>query len=134
MVTTRSGQASQAALREEHWQEMERFGDFLTDEDLDALPKTIRDGLIGVQRRGGVRYPTFQIVDWGDGTKEVPPAWPQLIALLAPAGWSDENLILWTSSPNAYLEGASPAQTIQSFPAEATAELRNAAVQAIPKG
>ncbi|SFA86972.1 hypothetical protein SAMN05192575_101939 [Nocardioides alpinus] len=132
MVTMRSGQAAQAALREEHWQEMERFGDFLTDEDLAALPQTIRDGLIGVRRPGGMRYPAFQIVNWGDGTKEVPPAWLQLVELLAPAGWNDEFLILWTSAPNAYLEGASPAQTIQSFPTEVTAELRYAAERAIP--
>ncbi|MGA4670396.1 hypothetical protein ACPCG0_11485 [Propionibacteriaceae bacterium Y1923] len=104
----------------------------LTDAEVDALPQPIRDGLLGVRRPDGLRYPRFQVlVRNGDVT--VPPSWSQLHQLLAPAGWSDENLLMWTLSPNAYLEGDSPAHEVQVHPDGATARLRWAVDEAIPR-
>jgi hypothetical protein len=125
------GQVAQAALREEHWQEIERADGMLNDSEVGALPEPIRDGLLGVCRPDGMRYPRFQLVV-RDGDATAPPSWSQLHQLLAPAGWSDENLLMWTLSPNAYLEGDSPAQEIQAHPDAVTARLRYAVDRAIP--
>lgn len=125
------GQAAQAALREQHWQEIERADGMLTDAEVAALPQSLRDGLLGVRRPDGVRYPRFQLVV-RDGDATVPPSWSQLRELLAPAGWSEENLLMWTLSPNAYLEGDSPAQEIQAHSSEITSRLRWAVDEAIP--
>ena len=89
------GQVAQAALREERWQEIERADEMLSDTEVGALREPIRDGLLGVRRLDGVRYPRFQLVV-RDGDATVPPAWSQLHQLLATAGWSDENLLMWT--------------------------------------
>lgn len=132
MVTMKSGQAAQAALREQRWQELEGNGGFLSDAAVAALSPTVRDGLIGVQRPGGMRYPAFQVVDEGDGTWVVPPAWPRLRDLLAPAQWDDEFQIRWTVATNAFLDGDSPANEIQAHPADVTDRLRYAVDRAIP--
>lgn len=95
------GQAAQAALREERWQEIERSGEMLSDAEVAALPQSIRDGLLGVQRPDGKRFPRFQLVV-RDGDATVPPAWLELQQMLAPAQWEDEFLLLWTLSTNAY--------------------------------
>lgn len=133
MVTIKTGQAAQAALREQRWQKMESNGGFLSDAKVAALSPTVRDGLIGVQRPGGMRYPAFQVVDRGGGTWMVPPAWPRLRDLLAPAQWDDEFQIAWTVATNSYLEGDSPADEIQAHPTDVTARLRYAVDRAIPR-
>ena len=126
------GAMAQAALREERWQEMERTGGFLSDSDIASLGQSVRAALIGVQRPGGMRYPGFQLVDAQDNTKVVAPAWDRLRELLAPAGWDDEFLILWTAANNAYLQGGSPAHEIQDHPDAVTDALRYAVDQAVP--
>lgn len=102
----------------------------LGTDEVAALPAVLRDGLLGVSRPNGVRYPRFQLVN--DGAPAVPPAWPILRNLLAPARWSDENLLMFTLSPNSYLNGDSPAQEIQAYPDEVTPRLRRAVDRAIP--
>lgn len=128
MTDRLTGKAAQAALREENWQAIERAGGMLTDDEVAALPLATRDGLLGVVRPEGKRFPRFQIIDGASA----PPAWLVLRDLLAPAEWSEENLLMWTLSPNAYLEGASPAQEIQAHPADVTPRLRYAVDRAIP--
>lgn len=59
-----------------------------------------------------------------------PPAWRELRALLAPAGWSEDDLLSWVAAPNAYLEGCSPADTIRRHPHGVTDALRVAANRA----
>lgn len=122
------GEAAQAALREENWQEIERAGGMLSDDEVAALPPSVRDALLRVLRPEGMRFPRFQVIDGAT----VPAAWLALRNLLAPAQWSEENLLMWTLSPNAYLEGNSPAQEIQAHPADATPRLRYAVDRAIP--
>lgn len=122
------GKAAQAALREENWREIERADGMLSDTEVAALPQSIRDGLLGVLRPEGKRFPRFQVIN----EASVPPAWAVLRDLLAPAQWSEENLLMWTLSPNAYLEGDSPAQEIQAHPADPTPRLRYAVDRAIP--
>lgn len=124
------GEAAQVALREEHWRDVERAGGMLAADEVASLPAVVRDGLLGVLRPDGMRYPRFQLVD--DGVPAVSPAWLVLRDLLAPAQWSDENLLMWTLSPNAYLNGDSPAQAIQAHPVDATPRLRYAVDRAIP--
>lgn len=126
------GAMAQAALREERWQEMERTGGFLSASDIANLGQAVREGLVGVQRTGGVRYPAFQLVGAQDGVKVVPPAWDRLRELLAPAGWGDESLLLFVTAPNGYLEGRSPADEVQDHPADVTDALHYAATRAIP--
>jgi hypothetical protein len=125
------GAAAQAALREEHWQEIERTGQMLSDAEVGALPEPIRDGLLGVRRPHGMRYPRFQLVA-RDGAATVPPSWSQLHQLLAPAGWGDEFLLIWVLSPNAYLEGDTPAHEVGTHPTAVTPRLRYAVDRAIP--
>ena len=125
------GQVAQAALREERWKEIERAGEMLSDAEVAALPQPIRDGLLGVRRPDGVRYPRFQLIV-RDGNVSVRPSWSQLHQMLAPAGWSDENLLLFALSPNGYLRGDSPAQEVQAHPGGTTARLDWAVDEAIP--
>ena len=129
-----SGALAQAALREERWREVETSGGMLSDHDLNALDAATRCALIGVQRPRGMRYPGFQLLAGQDGMRNASPAWTLLQELLAPAGWSEEFLLLWTLSPNAYLEGRSPTEEIQDNPDDVTDVLRYAVERAIPSG
>lgn len=68
-----------------------------------------------------------------DDARVVPPAWSRLRELLAPAGWSVPDLLLWASAPNANLEGRSPADEINDHPDDVTDALRYAVTRAIPE-
>ena len=132
MTKMRTGEEAQAALREENRQRIERAGEMLTGEELMALPSSIRDGLLGVVRPEGMRFPRFQVV-LDDTEVAVPPAWSTLRILLAPARWDDEFLLIWTLAPNAYLDGDSPASEIQAHRIDVTSRLRHAAERAVPQ-
>lgn len=90
-----------------------------------------RKGLTGVKRLGALRYPGFQFVDGGDGTLVVAPAWTRLRGRLAPAQWSDADLLAWAAAPTAWLDGRSPAEEIQEHPGDVTAALAKAADEAV---
>lgn len=133
VANQRPGAVAQAALREERWHQVETTWGMLSDAEVANLAPASRGGLIGVQRPEGLRYPEFQLFfDAPDGDRAVAPAWTRLCALLAPAGWSDADMLAWTSAPNAWLEGRSPAQEIQDHPAEVTEALHEAVLQALP--
>lgn len=131
MTKVLPGEAAQAALREKHWQEIERANGMLSGPEVSALPQSIREALLGVRRPEGMRYPRFQVVV-RDGDVAVPPAWLQLQDMLAPARWNDEFLLMWTLSVNGWLKGDTPAQEIQAHPDGLTARLRVAVDRAIP--
>ena len=126
------GEAAQARLREELWREIEARWEMLTDADVATLPEVTRRGLISVERPEGFRYPAFQLVSGADGVRIVAPAWTRLRDLLAPGGWSDANTLLWSASPNSYLDGRSPAEEIQTNPSEVTDALQYAVARALP--
>lgn len=142
----RAGQLAQAALREERWRDIEAEWGMLTAADVAALtgsrPEATRNltanlrrrkHLTGVKRHGGMRYPGFQFTGVGEGAQTVAPAWTELHELLAPAQWSNADLLAWTAAPNAYLDGGrSPAEEIRDHPDGVTDALRYAAVRATP--
>lgn len=132
MAKRPSGREAQAVLREEHWRSIESSGEMLTAEETAALPASIRSALLGVVRPEGTRLPRFQVSLNGSNNAAIRPAWPALRTLLAPAEWSEENLLMWTLSPNAYLDGDSPASEIQNHPEDVTPRLRYAVHRAIP--
>lgn len=126
------GEAAQARLREELWREIEATWDMLSEADVAALTEATRHGLLSVERPEGVRYPAFQLTRGFHGVQVVAPAWAQLRDLLAPSGWSNANTLLWSASPNGYLEGRSPAQVVQDHPGGVTDALRYAVARALP--
>lgn len=91
-----------------------------------------RKGLTGVKRLGALRYPGFQFVANHDGSLGVAPAWSQLKQMLAPAQWSDADLLAWTAAPNAWLDGRSPAEEIQAHPTVVSDLLAKAVREAVP--
>jgi hypothetical protein len=127
------GQAAQAVLHEENLQRMEARWGVLTATEARSRTGSNRDPrtswLLGVRRPHGFVYPRFQLV--GD-TSRIAPAWTEVCDLLAPAEWSDENVLIWAAAVNGWLEGRSPAEEIQSHPERATDALRLAIDRAIP--
>lgn len=139
------GHLAQAALREARWRQVTETWGMLDGTEVATLtgnrPEAARDatanlrrrkGLTGVKRHGGLRYPGFQFIDGGDGTLVVAPAWTLLKDLLAPARWSDADVLAWAAAPNAWLEGRSPAEEIQEHPDDVTDALAKAADEAVP--
>lgn len=141
-----SGALAQAALREELWREIETEWDMLTPASVALLTGNKlgsgshvtanlrrRKALAGVKRRGALAYPAFQFARGeDDDTMTVARAWTELRALLEPLGWSEANVLLWAASPNAWLEGRSPASEVRDHPDAVTDALRVAVDEAIP--
>lgn len=138
------GHLAQAALREARWRQVTETWGMLDGAEVATLtgnrPAAARDvtanlrrrkGLAGVKRLGALRYPGFQFADV-DGAPEVAPAWTRLKVLLAPAQWSDADILVWAAAPNAWLDGRAPAEEIQAHPADVTAALAKAADEAAP--
>ena len=139
------GHLAQAALREERWREVERAWGMLTAEEVATLtgarPGSARSltanlrrrkGLVGVKRHGALRYPGFQFAPGNGDLMVVAPAWTALREQLATTGWGDADLLAWASAPNAYLDGASPAQEVQAHPHDVSDALRHAVDGAVP--
>lgn len=140
------GRMAQVALREQHWREVEAEWGLLSADVVTTLtggkPESARShtanlrrrkAMTGVRRHGALLYPGFQFMRVDEDRIAVAPAWTLLRDLLAPARWSDADLLTWVSSPNAYLEGRSPAQEIHEDPHEVSAALRRAVDEAIPE-
>lgn len=110
------GARAQAALREEHWKLIKLEWGLLQD-DHRTVQQARRNGTepTAVEREERTVYAGFQFVEQTGVGIVVAPAWTSLRGLLT-ARWSDENAVLWTCSPNAYLEGGSPATEIQASP------------------
>ncbi|MBM7508509.1 hypothetical protein JOE61_002323 [Nocardioides salarius] len=139
------GHLAQAALREERWRDVEREWGMLAAVQVALLtgarPESARSltanlrrrkGMAGVKRRGGLLYPGFQFVRVAEDRVAVAPAWTTLRELLAPASWSDADVLAWAAAPNANLEGRSPAQEVHEHPASLSDALRNAVARAVP--
>lgn len=65
--------------------------------------------IIGVKRGRGTLYPGFMF-DHG----EVRPVIAEIAAIGRRNHWTDPHLLLWLASPNGYLEGRVPAQTMDA--------------------
>jgi hypothetical protein len=141
------GLLAQVALHDEAWREIEeRWGMLSADQvtaatggnQASARSHTSnlrrRKGLAAVKRNGALRYPGFQFVARGALKFEVAAAWTALAEALAPAGWGQADILMWAASPNAWLDGGSPADEIQQHPDEPTERLLLAAHQALPDG
>ena len=131
------GHEAQADLREENLQRMEATWGMLSAADVRSLTGRAGDpashGLLAVERPRGTVYPGFQLVAGEDGASRVPPAWIELRELLAPAGWSDANVLVWSAAVNGWLEGRTPAEEIRDHPDGVTSALRYAVERAIPE-
>jgi hypothetical protein len=124
------GARAQAALREEMWRDIElRWG--LHDDSEGVIQQARSSGSepTGVEREGQVVYPGFQLIDRPDVGAVLAPAWVALCQRLT-TRWSREDAILWTCSVNAYLQGGTPAEEIQSSPDAMSPGLVRAAEEA----
>lgn len=140
------GHLAQVALREQHWRDVEAEWGLLSADEVTALTggntRAARDhtsnlrrrkGMAGVKRHGALHYPGFQFMQIAEDRVTVAPAWTLLRELLAPAEWSDADMLTWVSSPNGWLEGRSPAQEIHEHPEDVNDAVRNAVERAIPE-
>lgn len=142
-----AGMLAQVALQDQAWREIEERWSMLSAGEVTAAtggnPANARahtanlrrrKGLAGVKRNGALRYPGFQLVARSGAPGEVAAAWSALVRSLAPAGWDPADVLMWAASPNAWLQGRSPAEEIERHPHEPTQGLLLAAQKALPDG
>ncbi|GFZ86809.1 hypothetical protein [Nesterenkonia alkaliphila] len=68
-----------------------------------------REKLLSFIRGGRKLYPRFQFKG-----SSAHPSWKSIVTPLLDAGWQDEDILLWMTSPNGSLEGKIPADLLNA--------------------
>lgn len=117
------GVLAQLGRLEQHWRSIETRYGLLSVSDVAGLGGgdpakrhrvsnlRRRSGLLGVSRGGALRFPGFQFKD-----ARVRPEWAALAEPLLAAGWSEGDVLLWFAAPTGWLDGAVPADLLDSDP------------------